>query len=113
MSQKVYKQIDDNMLHDFLMDKVFTPENAAAAAGAKPEKPYMYKKGDRVAFANPRWKNQKGWQDEHEILGFYKDGEVVDENTADPNNTGYGIRLKNLKTGQELNSPASYLKLFK
>lgn len=113
MAQKVYKQIDQQMLHDFLTDKVFTPENAVAAAGTPVDKPYRYKKGDRVTFATPRYKDQQNWQDEHEILGFYNGGEVVDENTADPYNKNYGIRLKNLKTGEELNSPASFLKLFK
>ena len=112
MAQKVYKDVNQ-MLHDFAMDKIFTPENAAAVKGSMPESEPLFKKGERVTFVNPRYKDQKGWQDDHEILGFMHGGELVDENHSSPYDKHYGIRVKNSKTGEEMWTPASYLKRIK
>lgn len=112
MAQKVYKDVNQ-MLHDFAMDKIFTPENAEAAKGSMPEPEPLFQKGEKVSFVNPRWKDQKGWQEEHEILGFSQDGELVEENKADPYNKDYGVRVKNSKTGDEMWTPASYLRRIK
>ena len=37
-------------------------------------------------------------------------GELVDENNASPYDKGYGVRVRNSKTGDEMWTPASYLK---
>lgn len=103
----------NRIAHDYLMENVFTPENAKTASGLADkmlaEEP-IFQKGEKVTFINPRWKDQEGWQDDHEILGFIHGGELVDENHADPYDKHYGVRVKNSKTGKEMWTPASYLR---
>ena len=74
------------------------------------EKNGPFKKGEKVIFANPLNKDHADWQDEYEILGFYNQGNLVDENTADPYDKTYGVRVRNTKTGNEYPVAASYLK---
>jgi len=103
----------NRIAHDYLMDNVFTPENAKTATAQADKmlaEPAPFAKGERVTFINPRYQDQKGWQDDHEIVGFIHNGELVDENHSGPYDKHYGVRVKNLKTGAEMWTPSSYLK---
>ena len=113
---KVFKNIDDFLASDEFKGGLFDAarqnyEKEKAAGNVQEEEPpYLYQKGDKVSLLNPKYRDQKDWQEPHEVLGFYKGGEIVDENTASPYNTGYDVRIRNSKTGEEYGIPASYLR---
>ena len=109
--ERLVNESQQEQLKQFVMDKVFNDQKLIdEARGSKPETPYMFKKGDRVNVINPGAHFDNG---EHEIVGFYNEGNVVDENTADPYNTSYGVRLRNSKTGKEYPSTANNIELAK
>ena len=92
-------------LTEFVKNKVFkTPVDLSKNIT---QTPYMYKKGDRVNYLNPDYKAD----DIYEVLGFYNQGNVIDENTASPYNKSYGVRIKNISSGQEYPTTANWLKL--
>ena len=95
-------KLEQQMLHDFAMDKIFTPENAKTGSGLADqmlaEEP-LFKKGEKVRFINKLRRPER--KDDHEIVGFYHGGQVVDENHASPYNKSYSVRIRNTRTGQE------------
>ena len=103
----------NRIAHDYLMENVFTPENAKSASGLADKmlaEPAPFAKGEKVRLNGPLSQEQKDWDDDYEILGFYNNGELIDENKASPYNKSYGLRVKNLKTGQEYPTHAGFLK---
>ena len=104
-------KLEQQMLHDFAMDKIFTPENAKTATGLADKmlaEPAPFAKGEKVRFVNPLRRPER--KDDHEIIGFYHGGQWIDENKASPYNKSYGVRLRNLRTGQEYGVTAGELK---
>lgn len=107
-------KLEQQMLHDFAMNKIFTPENAKTAteqADKMLAEPSPFAKGEKVTFSD--LKNRPDLAGEHEIVGFYSNGEVIDENKASPYNKHYGVRIKNTKTGKEYPVTANFLRRIK
>lgn len=104
----------NKIAHDYLMSDVFTPENAKTATGLADKmlaEPAPFAKGDRVRFVKDSQRPEK--DDEHEILGFYSNGALIDQNNASPYNRTYGLRVKNLKTGKDYTAVANELERLK
>ena len=96
-----YKDIN-KFLHDFLLDEVFTPENADET------KPLdFFKRGEKVRVAHPEAVpfDTKG---DFEIIGFYDENDnIVPENPYNDQSKSWkrynhGVRLRNLKTNKEI-----------
>lgn len=104
-------KLEQQMLHDFAMDKIFTPENAKTAteqADKMLAEPSPFAKGEKVRLAHSLKRPEEN--DDHEIIGFYSNGEIIDENKASPYSRTYGVRVRNLKTGKEYPVVANDLK---
>lgn len=101
----------NRIAHDYLMENVFTPENAKTATAQADKmlaEPAPFAKGDKVRLALSLKRPEEN--DDHEIIGFYSNGEVIDENKASPYNNSYGVRVRNLRTGKDYPIMANDLK---
>lgn len=110
IEQMIKESNQPNVLKDFVMDKIFGNEDLIKEVKENPSTtPYLFKKGDKVRFGTKPYKDFTEDKDDFEVIGFYKDGEVVDENTASPYSKSYGVRVRNLKNGKEYPTTRNFL----